>query len=296
MGMSYGISNESGKISESDAIKIVRKSITEGVEFLDTASAYGDSERVLGKALKNGWASRVKIITKLDPMADLETLSNDVAWRFATRSSVLESCYRLNIEKIDFLMLHRAAHLNNIAIMSELQELKTLGVIGEIGASVQSPSELEEALSCQDVKIIQMPFNILDHRWDSLIPKILEAKGTRNVLIHARSTVLQGLLQSNDPKAWNKAKIDNHADIIRWLDQTYKDNHKMSVTDLCIGYANSQNWIDSVVVGIDNLEQLYSNLQSVSMPLMSNESINKVNKHKPRINEGSLNPKNWGTQ
>lgn len=296
MGMSYGITNESGKISEADAIEIIRKAITEGVEYLDTASAYGDSERIIGKALKSGWASRVKIITKLNPLIEIDAFANDVTWRLATRSSVLESCHKLNITKLDFLMLHRAEHLKNSAIMSELRKLKSEGVIGDIGVSVQTPPELEEALSCNEVKIIQMPFNILDHRWDNLIPVILETRQSRNVLIHARSTVLQGLLQSTDPKTWARAHVENHAEVINWLDNAYKENEKMSVTDLCIGYANSQDWIDSVVIGIDDLSQLYSNLQSVSMPLISSNRLSKIKKHRPHVNESSLNPKNWSTQ
>lgn len=296
MGMCYGISNESGKVGEADAIEIIKHAITEGVEFLDTASAYGDSEKIIGKALKNGWASRVKVITKLNPFTEIESCANDAVWKFATRSSVLESCYKLNLTKIDFLMLHRASHLTNNVIMEELRNFKNEGIIGDIGVSVQSPSELEEALSCDDVMIIQMPFNILDYRWNHLIPLIVEKKKSRNLLIHARSTVLQGLLQSKDVEIWNRAKIENHEEITNWLKDSYKNNEKMSVTDLCIGYVNSQDWIDSVVVGVDNLAHLYSNLQSVSMPLMSEECLKDINKHKPYVNEDSLDPKNWRAQ
>lgn len=113
MGLSYGISNISGKINDSTAIEIIRKAITEGVEYLDTASAYGESERIIGKALENGWASRVKLITKLNPFPEINARSDDIVWKYATRSSVLESCYKMKVSKISFLMLHRASHLKN---------------------------------------------------------------------------------------------------------------------------------------------------------------------------------------
>lgn len=296
MGMNYGISNESGKISEAQSIEIIKKAITEGVEFLDTAAAYGESETIIGKALKNGWASRVKIITKLSPFTDLTSSTDDSTWKYSTRSSVFESCYKLNASHINYLMLHRAEHLANKSIMTELRSLKSEGIIGDIGVSIQSPSELEAALDCKDVMIIQMPFNILDHRWNHLIPLIVEKKNERNLLIHARSTVLQGLLQSEDTDAWHRASIDNHESIIDWLKTSYKKFDKMSVTDFCISYANSQPWIDSVVVGVDNLSHLYSNLQSVSMPLMTEENLNLVNIQKPHIEETSLDPKNWKAQ
>lgn len=293
MGMNYGISNESGKISEAQSIEIIKKAITEGVQFLDTAAAYGESEEIIGKALKNGWASRVKIITKLNPFTELTSSADESTWKYSTRSSIFESCYKLNVSHINYLMLHRAEHLANKSIMTELKNLKKEGIIGDIGVSIQSPIELETALNCKEVMIIQMPFNILDHRWNNLIPLIIEKKKERDLLIHARSTVLQGLLQSEETETWRRAGIENHELITDWLKTSYKRFDKMSVTDLCIGYVNSQPWIDSVVVGVDNLSHLYSNLQSVSMPLMTEESLNLIDIQKPQIQETSLDPKNW---
>ena len=67
----------------------------------------------------------------------------------------------------------------------------------------------------------------------------------------------------------------------------------MSVSDLCIGYVNSQDWIDSVVIGVDNERNLLSNLQSISMPLMSKEAITDLSASRPKINAAPLNPANW---
>lgn len=293
MGMNYGISNFSGKISEHESIEIIRQSITEGIEYIDTASAYGDSEKIIGKALKNGWSNRVKVITKLNPFSEIESCDDEMTWKFATRASVFKSCFNLGLKKIDTLMLHRASHLKNIFIMNELQNLRQEGVIKNIGISVQSPLELENALDCNEVSIIQMPFNILDYRWDKLIPKIVKEKEGRSLLIHARSSLLQGLLQSSDEKMWNCSGISNYKKIISWLNNTCKEHYKISVTDLCIGYVNSQPWVDSVVIGVDSLSHLYSNLQSISMPLINDHNLNIIKNNKPYIDESGLNPSEW---
>lgn len=67
----------------------------------------------------------------------------------------------------------------------------------------------------------------------------------------------------------------------------------MSVSDLCIGYVNSQNWIDSVVIGVDSISNLYSNLQSISTPYLSEYALNDIYQSRPKINESSLNPSTW---
>ena len=57
----------------------------------------------------------------------------------------------------------------------------------------------------------------------------------------------------------------------------------MSIVDLCIGYVNSQEWIDSVVISVDSEKNLFSNLQSISMPLMSNESLDDLTSSRPLL-------------
>ena len=62
-GMDYGITNSNGQVHLDDAIEIIRSAIAEGIEYIDTAAAYGNSDKVIGEALSEGWSSRVKIIS-----------------------------------------------------------------------------------------------------------------------------------------------------------------------------------------------------------------------------------------
>ena len=165
-----------------------------------------------------------------------------------------------------------------------------------IGVSVQSPQELEFTLQNTDVSVIQMPYNILDYRWDAMIDVIKHAREQRDLLIHARSALLQGLLCSNDVSKWMAAGIGNFDEIISWLEANYKQHKKMSISDLCIGYVNSQCWIDSVVIGVNCKRNLFSNLQSISMPLMSREALDELIASRPSIESEALNPANWRTR
>ena len=58
---------ENGKADEEESIKMIRHAIDEGVNYIDTAYSYhgGDSERILGKALKDGYREKTMIADKL---------------------------------------------------------------------------------------------------------------------------------------------------------------------------------------------------------------------------------------
>lgn len=293
-GMKYGITNDVGRVSLGDATSIVKQAITEGVEYIDTASAYGDSEQVIGECLRGGWSDRVKIITKISPFSEDELEgSHGASLSLMVRNSFLQSCVNLGVRQLDTLMLHRAKHLHYPLILSELKKLKEEGLINRIGVSVQSPEELIISLQSKDVSIIQLPFNIIDYRWESVIDAIKQEREQRDLIIHARSALLQGLLCSDDVNKWRKAGIENGGEIIDWLSERYRQHDKMSVADLCIGYVNSQDWIDSVVIGVDSESNLLANLQSISMPLMSTEAISELSASRPIVASSALNPANW---
>ena len=65
-GMSYGISNNVGQVNSSDAKDIMLYAKSVGIDTLDTAIAYGDSERCLGEVGINDW----NVITKLPEVPD----------------------------------------------------------------------------------------------------------------------------------------------------------------------------------------------------------------------------------
>ncbi|WP_144630515.1 aldo/keto reductase [Bordetella genomosp. 13] len=291
-GLDYGITNKAGKTKKQDAIEIVKIAITEGVEYIDTAAAYGGSESVIGDALRGGWSNRVKVITKLRPFNNDE-YADEKSWSLAVRNSFLQSSVNLNSRKIDTLMLHRASNLLVAPIVKELLNIRGEGLVERIGVSVQSPEELELALEHEFVAVVQMPFNILDYRWDKAIAKLQGVKKRRELIVHARSALLQGLLCSKDEKDWKRAGIDNHREIVDWLESKFKQHEKMSVSDLCIGYVNSQSWVDSVVVGVDSISNLYPNLQSVSMFTLSDSALQDIDRSRPKVSAQSLNPSTW---
>lgn len=87
-------------IDEAEAIKMIRYAIDNGVNYVDTAFPYGmgDSERVTGKALQDGYRQKVRLATKLSPFV---LKSPDDFERYLNAQ-----LKRLQTDKIDFYLLH----------------------------------------------------------------------------------------------------------------------------------------------------------------------------------------------
>ena len=149
------------------------------------------------------------------------------------------------------------------------------------------------ALEDTDVEVIQLPFNILDWRWDKAIPKILEVKSKRKLEIHARSVFLQGLLLTDDASLWEKAHITNSSEITGWLTQTKEYCNCSSLRELCLKYVASLNWVDGIVVGVDSLSQFSENIDSLKGVKFSKAIYDQIESTRPQVDEISLNPALW---
>jgi predicted aldo/keto reductase-like oxidoreductase len=94
------INEDMTKINEPEAIRMIRYAIDNGVNYLDTAYMYhmGNSELLVGKALKDGYREKVKVATKLparmvESTADFDRIFN-------------EQLQRLRTDRVDFYLMH----------------------------------------------------------------------------------------------------------------------------------------------------------------------------------------------
>src|SRR5688572_16931975 len=101
-GVPYGIANQSGQPSEEDVAMVVSRAWKGGLRTLDTAIAYGDSERRLGRVGVQHW----HIVTKL-PAVDKDCTDVE-AW---VRTAVAGSLERLRVPRLHGLLLHRPEQL-----------------------------------------------------------------------------------------------------------------------------------------------------------------------------------------
>lgn len=242
-GKNYGISNTGGKTDPLEVEKIFNTAHNNGIRVIDTAQAYGDSEKIIG--ILHG--ERFKIITKINPEITSFKSAEDL---------VQTSLENLNLKKLDGLLFHNAScALMNPNLVAELRCLQKQGIVQKLGYSVYRPCELQKLiLKYGKPDIIQIPYSHLDRRFEKLVIK-LHMEG---VEVHSRSTFLQGLYFL-DPKGLPEF----FEPINRYLSEVRKKfpNHEQLAQAL-LGYCLSKDFIDYVVIGVNNQTQLIDNLSS----------------------------------
>ena len=241
----YGVANHTGQVPQPEAHSMLHLADSNGIDTLDTAIAYGDCEKMLGKA----GVRRFRVITKL-PEAP-KGCSDISPW---VHEQVLASLARLGVSSMYGLLLHQPAQLLGAQgenLYRSLQELKEKGLVRKIGVSIYNPHDLKEISRTFQFDLIQAPFNLVDRRLEKTgWLKKLKDKG---IEIHTRSAFLQGLLLMS-PKII-PAKFTSWSDLWnRW--HSWLAENKSPAVATCLAFPLSFPEIDRVVVGADSVSQL----------------------------------------
>lgn len=249
-GLDYGISNVQGKTSVYEVGEILKLAADHGVDCIDTARVYGESESVIGQI---PLARKFNLITKVPAI----NVGSNI--KLHIENSLRTSLRLLKRDSLQGVLIHNPKDLlgdDADSIYEELVLFKRRGEIENIGVSVYSPNEAELIVSRYDLDLIQLPFNIFDQRFAN--SGTLQTIKRRNVEIHARSAFLQGvLLMDVLPAGFERAEQVHKEFSKRCLDLN------VSKLKSCLGYVLMQSSIDKIVLGINNSLQLKEVLENL---------------------------------
>lgn len=244
-GLTYGIANTIGQVSRQETASIISLAKQRGINTLDTAITYGESESVLGDVGVSDW----QIISKLPAVPDSEI--NVARW---VERQVSGSLQRLKVDRLHALLLHRPGQLlehRGGELYRALVALRHEGVVEKIGISIYEPTELDQLMPSMRFDLVQAPFNILDCRMvDSGWIERLSHMGCE---LHVRSVFLQGLLlmdPANRPPQFNKWQRI-------WASwHTWLQEFGLTPLQACLRHALTMQGISRIVLGIDSSIQL----------------------------------------
>lgn len=275
-GLDYGVANASGRVTIQEANAILQCALVSGMDTLDTAIAYGDSETVLGQLGIKKW----KIITKLPAVPN--DCHDVTQW---VHDQIQQSMTRLGVTQLHGVLLHRPGQLLDRmgpSLFAALQDLKAQGFTRKIGVSVYGPAELDPLFDAYALDLVQAPLNILDRSlinsgWASR----LHAAG---VEVHTRSAFLQGLLLM--PSSQRPVKFKRWVDIWNVWDG-WLAREGLSPVEGCLRYLCNLLEIDRVVVGVDTSTQLNEIVKAAEGRLISLPEFNTM--QDARL----INPASW---
>jgi len=187
-----------GPQSEAEHIAALHGAMERGVNFIDTARAYGESERIVGAAIKQWSGARPFVATKVAGLAGPKQWSTPVRVEDAyPKGHCLLDCERalraLGVEQIDLLQLHTywASWGTSGHWLDELRTLKEQGKVRYIGVSIPDHrSDMALALvQSGAIDSIQTIINIFDPlALEMLVPACVE----HSVAVIARCVLDEG--------------------------------------------------------------------------------------------------------
>lgn len=239
-GLDYGITNQFGKVKDNELSKILDLAAKQGIDTLDCALAYGDSQTRLADS---GLLAKFSVVTKIS-----------INHTLSLNEQLKEAKMQLRNHPIKAVLLHDADDVSKEELKSaltELAQLKSQFLIEKVGISTYRPETIELAFSTGFLEIVQFPCNLFDQRIirHSIIDKLVE----NNVEIHCRSLFLQGLLLT--PIEQIPVKFSQFLSNFKLRDNIAQSQN-ISLAHLAMSAITQFEKVDKWVIGVCNYQQL----------------------------------------
>lgn len=243
-GLPYGVTNRDGQPTPAIVSDILAAARAAGVTMLDTAAAYGSSERVLGQCSLDGFT----IVTKVPRLAAASDPASEAVATFDRSLAALRQ------SSVDGLLVHDADDLigaNGEAVMTALRRQRATGRTRRIGASIYTPGQIDALLDrYDDIDLVQVPLNAIDQRL--VASGQLGRLADRGVDVHARSAFLQGLLLASPDEIPDRL-AGSRPVLRRWHDAVRQA--RTTPIAAALGFVRDLPGIEAVIVGVATLAQ-----------------------------------------
>lgn len=280
-GLAYGITNQAGQVGRDPARAILTAAEAAGIDTLDTAHLYGDSEAVLGRLGNHAF----RIVTKTPKFHGL-TAEEAAA---GLHDTFKQSLTRLERRRVHGLLLHDPSDLLGPlgpTLWRQMERLKADGLVAKIGVSIYEGGEVDAALGDYPIDLVQLPYNPLDQRLVS--GGQLARLAAAGVEVHARSLFLQGLLLQ--PPERIPAKFQPLAEAVAGL-RAAGEAAGLSQLETLLSLAFRHPEIDRFICGATTLEELQA-IVCAAEKVEGMENVVEVATFPP-LDPRLLNPTRW---
>jgi hypothetical protein len=244
-GNKYGIANKNKIQNISEVRDLILEAQNKGINFFDSAPAYGNAESLLGE-YKNPSQS-VRVISKIGAQDSVDFE--------AMLKSVQLTLERIGVPSLWAVLLHDSRSLEKPEATKTMRALNAVletGLVERIGISVYSADAAVQAKSrFPQLSVFQIPENVCDRR--SYSSKELLGLAENGDSFFVRSIFLQGLLLMQANKL--PRKLSSAERFIRQI-KTLADQNSTKPLSICMSYANSIPWASGIIVGAATKEQL----------------------------------------
>jgi aryl-alcohol dehydrogenase-like predicted oxidoreductase len=285
LGQEYGIPTNGHPLrpTEAESVHLLNWALEMGVNFIDTARAYGDSEAIIGRGLKKRRREFI-LASKVNSQEGL----TGRGLRQQVKASIAGSLRALQTEVIDLMYIHNATLevIKRREVLEVLQDAQRAGHIRFIGASTYGDQSALAALDDGGYDCLQVAYNLLDRQAEQ---RILPIAQENDVGIVARSVLLKGAFSQRYVRLPNELK-ELKAAVGRL--ETICGIEKLGLPETAYRFVLANPKITSALVGTGWLNELKEVLGFADKgPLHSalEERVRQITMSDPE----QLNPTTW---
>ncbi len=285
-GMHYGIANVAGPPERDELKRLLTLARDAGVRALDTARAYGTSERRIGELVAEG--SDWEVTTKLAPDVAPDGISASEA-EARTLESLASSRRALRRGRLDTVLLHRAAHRHAVggAVWAILSGQRRSGAIGRLGVSAATPEQAEALLGDPAVEVIQVATSLLDQRL--LRSGFFEHARRSGRQVDVRSVFLQGVAHL-EPDAL-PAALSPLREPLRRISR-WSRARQLETAEAFLLFARTLPGV-RLVLGCERGDQLVANLATWRRRPLDAAEFAELSALVPALDAAVLDPARW---
>ena len=235
---------KNGKIDRQKAKELIYHAIDQGVNFIDTAYLYGDSETFLGEILQGEYKDKVKLSTKL-PTINVRKYDD-------MEEILAEQLKRLQIDSIDYYFIHAVdlKAMNRLFkkdLAKFLKKAQSEGKIRHVGFSYHGPKEeFPSLIDAYDWDVVMVQYNYFDENVQASVEGI-EYAASKDMGIFIMEPLKGGILAG---------KMPGEAEEIFKKANPNKSNAQWAMEWVL----NNRN-VTCVLSGMNSFEQLDENLE-----------------------------------
>lgn len=296
-GGSEGMWGQIGQLQQDEADALVKAAIDAGVNFIDTANVYafGQSERILGAAIRNLGLSRDDLVIATKVLGPMGAGPNA---RGGSRKHILDQCkaslQRLQLDHVDLYQIHGFDPAT--PIIDTLEALDTLvrhGHVRYIGLSNWAAWQIVKAIGIAEARklapilSLQAYYTLAGRDLEREVVPMLKSEGLGlMVWSPLAGGFLSGKYGREDGKAANgrratfdfpPVELDRGYAVIEAM-RPIAGRHGVSVAQIALAWLLHQDVVTSVIIGARRPDQLADNLAAVDVSLSADElaTLNSV--------------------
>ncbi len=247
-----------------DAVELIRFAIDSGLKYIDTSRGYGDSEYILGKALKNGYREKVILSSKSSPWIK-KIREDDEPNAYTVRRRIEETLLRLDIEYIDFYQVWNVNQRENWdkavakgGMVEGILKAMDEGLVRHTGfTSHDTVENLLEYIEIADwAEIILLSYNLLNRTYEPVLEAACK-KGMGTVVMNP----VGGGRFAEDSPVFQKLSDDLGC---------------RSIADLAVRFVLSNPYVNTILCGMEKSSDVVNTVKSADRGAFTDSELKTV--------------------